>query len=272
MMKSRPDGGNATDKVLAVLQALGEHERLADIAAATGLARSTVHRILQSLVEHRFAIGTGDGRYIGGPVVLTLAGRLMGRFDPAEHADGALRRLRDDTGYTVHLGLLAGDDVVYGAKMEGAKPYRMPSRVGMSVRLHSTGIGKAILAALPEATVRAIVQRTGLEPRTPNTISDEAATGAASGAGARAGVRDRRRGERAGGPVRGRCGVRPYGAGDRGGERLHAGAGAVERAAGALGGAGRGGGGGDLGVAGGSGSFGGFGGSRGSGRIRLLIS
>lgn len=175
MMKSRPDGGNATDKVLAVLQALGEHERLADIAAATGLARSTVHRILQSLVEHRFAIATGDGRYIGGPVVLTLAGRLMGRFDPAEHADGALRRLRDDTGYTVHLGLLAGDDVVYGAKIEGAKPYRMPSRVGMSVRLHTTGIGKAILAALPEATVRAIVQRTGLEPRTPNTISDETA-------------------------------------------------------------------------------------------------
>src|SRR6185312_3483573 len=78
-----------------------------------------------------------------------------------------------DTGYTVHLGLLAGDDVVYGAKIEGAKPYRMPSRVGMNVRLHTTGIGKAILAALPEATVRAIVQRTGLEPRTPRTISDE---------------------------------------------------------------------------------------------------
>ena len=99
-------------------------------------AQSTVHRILQSLVEHRFALNAGDGHYIGGPRILTLAGRLMGRFDPAQHADGTLRRLREDTGYTVHFGLLAGDDVVYAAKVEGKKPYRMPSRVGMSVRLH----------------------------------------------------------------------------------------------------------------------------------------
>jgi hypothetical protein len=114
MMKSRPDGGNATDKVLAVLEALGEQERLADIAAATGLARSTVHRILQSLVEHRFAIATGDGRYIGGPVVLTLAGRLMGRFDPAEHADGTheLSALAVDS--SANLGAEASVTVLVG--------------------------------------------------------------------------------------------------------------------------------------------------------------
>lgn len=171
-MKSRPGGGNAIDKVLVVLQSLAEHERIADISAATGLPKSTVHRILQSLVEHRFALNAGDGRYIGGPRILTLAGGLMGRFDPAQHADGTLRRLREDTGYTVHFGLLAEDDVVYAAKLEGAKPYRMPSRVGMSVRLHTTAIGKAILATMTEEAVRLTMARTGMEARTPNTITD----------------------------------------------------------------------------------------------------
>lgn len=172
-MRSRPGTGNAAEKVLAVLQALAEHERITDISTATGLPKSTVHRILQSLVEHRFALNAGDGRYIGGPRILTLAGRLMSRFDPAQHADGTLRRLREDTGYTVHFGLLAGDDVVYAAKIEGKKPYHMPSRVGMSVRLHTTAIGKAILATMPDAVVSEIVRRTGLEARTPNTITRE---------------------------------------------------------------------------------------------------
>ncbi|MCW2946483.1 MAG: hypothetical protein JWR24_3200 [Actinoallomurus sp.] len=174
-MKSRPGNGNATEKVLAVLQALADHERIADISGATGLPKSTVHRILQSLVEHRFALNAGDGHYIGGPRILTLADGLMGRFDPAQHADGTLRRLRKDTGHTVHFGLLAGDDVVYAAKVEGRKPYRMPSRVGMSVRLHTTAIGKAILATMTDEAVSAIVGRTGLEGRIPGTIAGESA-------------------------------------------------------------------------------------------------
>jgi IclR family transcriptional regulator, acetate operon repressor len=170
-VKTTPGNGNATEKVLAVLQALADNERIADIAGVTGLPKSTVHRILQSLVEHRFALNAGDGRYIGGPRILTLAGRLLGRFDPAQHADGTLRRLREDTGYTVHFGLLAGDDVVYAAKVEGKKPYRMPSRIGMSVRLHTTAIGKAILATMTDEAVSAIMDRTGMEARTPGTIT-----------------------------------------------------------------------------------------------------
>jgi IclR family acetate operon transcriptional repressor len=170
-VKTTPGNGNATEKVLAVLQSLADNERIADISGATGLPKSTVHRILQSLVEHRFALNAGDGHYIGGPRILTLAGRLMGRFDPAQHADGTLRRLREDTGYTVHFGLLAGDDVVYAAKVEGKKPYRMPSRVGMSVRLHTTAIGKAMLATMTDQAVSTIMDRTGMEARTPGTIT-----------------------------------------------------------------------------------------------------
>lgn len=171
-MRSNPGGGNAVEKVLAVLEALPEHERVTDIATATGLAKSTVHRILQSLVDRQFAIPTGSGSYIGGPRILSLAGKAMGRFNPAQHADAALRKLCQETGCTVHFALLDADQAVYAAKLEGAKPYRMPSRVGLGIRLHCTGIGKAILAALPPAEVDALVERTGLEPRTPNTVRD----------------------------------------------------------------------------------------------------
>jgi IclR family acetate operon transcriptional repressor len=44
--------------------------------------------------------------------------------------------------------------------------------VGMSVRLHTTAIGKAILATMPDDAVTAIMARTGMEARTPGTITD----------------------------------------------------------------------------------------------------
>jgi len=163
--------GSSIDKALAVLEAIAEHHRVTDIAAATGVSKSTVHRILQSLVEWGFARSDGSGGYEPGPRILTLAGRVMTRFDPARQAADALKALHERTGYTTHFAIRSGDEAVYVQKLEGRRPYQMPSRVGMSLRLHSTAIGKSILAHLPEDEVRAIAERTGLSPLTPNTLA-----------------------------------------------------------------------------------------------------
>ena len=172
-VKSNPGKGNASEKVLAVLEALPEHERVTEIAEVTGLPKSTVHRILRVLVDRQFALNVGGGRYLGGPRILSLSSKVLGRFEPAYYADAALRKLQQETGYTVHLGLLVGDDVVYVAKVEGSKPYHMPSRVGMSIRPHCTAVGKAALSWTDEDQVREMVRRAGMERRTAHTITDE---------------------------------------------------------------------------------------------------
>ncbi len=165
-------GGGSIDKALTVLEALAEHRRVTDIATGTGLPKSTVHRILQSLVGWGFARADGSGGYLPGPRILTLAGKMMSRFDPAQHADSALRSLRDRTGFTVHFAVRSGDEAVYVRKLEGLGPYQMASRVGMSMRLHTTAIGKAILSRLDDTEVIAIADRTGLDHRTPRTITE----------------------------------------------------------------------------------------------------
>lgn len=160
------------DKALTVLEALAQHHRVTDIAAATGLPKSTVHRILQSLLEWGFARSDGNGGYLPGPRILTLAGKMMSRFDPTVQARGALRELADRTGMTVHFAIRSGDEIVYADKIEGRRPYRMKSRVGMSVPLHTTAIGKSVLARLPEAEVDEIVGRVGLTAVTRRSITD----------------------------------------------------------------------------------------------------
>jgi DNA-binding IclR family transcriptional regulator len=163
--------GNAIEKALAVLEALAEHERITDLAALTGLPKSTVHRILQSLVGHGFAAADGAGGYLPGPRILTLAGKVMHRIDPARLADPALRGLRDRTGHTVHFALRESDEAVYVEKLAGLRPYQMPSRIGQSLRLHSTAIGKVILAGLADIEVAAICARAGMPALTPRTLT-----------------------------------------------------------------------------------------------------
>lgn len=163
-------GGSAIDKAFDVLESLAEFERVTDIAAATGLPKSTVHRVLQALIERGFARSDGTGAYQPGPRILTLAGKVTQRLDPARQAEPALRRLRDATGHTVHFALRTGDEAVYVAKVTGLRPYQMSSRVGMSIPLHSTAIGKAVLA-LSQEDVREFARRVGLPRRTPQTLT-----------------------------------------------------------------------------------------------------
>ncbi len=163
---------NAVEKVLRVLDGLPDHSRLADLARFTGLPKSTVHRILQTLVADGFAAyDERGGSYSPGPRLMGLAGRTLGGVDVASGAEPALRRLQEHTSATVHLAVLAGDEAVYVRKLEGNKPYRMVSRVGMSIPLHCTSIGKAILAGFSDEDVRAVLDRTGMAARTPATLT-----------------------------------------------------------------------------------------------------
>jgi len=163
--------GNASEKVLVVLEALVMDRRLGDLAVSTGLAKSTVHRILQTMVREDFATVDDSGGYLPGPRLTGLAGRVVGRLDALVGADPVLRRLQQSTGATVHLAVLSGDEAIYVRKLEASKPYRMASRIGMAIPLHCTSIGKAMLSCAPREYVEALVARTGLARRTPNTLT-----------------------------------------------------------------------------------------------------
>jgi DNA-binding IclR family transcriptional regulator len=162
----------AVDKAFDVMEALAEHSRLADIAAAAGLPKATVHRILRVMVERGLVLPVGDGGYVCGPRMLAFAGRLTHRLDLPAQARPHLEELQRRTGRTVHLALLSGDEAVYVAKVEGDKPYRLASRVGMSLHLHCTSIGKAMLATMGDEQVAGIAARTGLPRRTPHTVTE----------------------------------------------------------------------------------------------------
>ena len=169
---------NALEKAFLVLEVVASPHaphRLADIATRVGLPKSTVHRILQILSSDGYVAAVADGSYAVGPNGLALAGKMLASSDLRAIAEPILEQLQRSTGTTVHFATRSGHMAVYAAKFDGGQPYRMASRVGVAIPLHCTSIGKAILAALPMADARRILESTPLVSRTANTRTTLAA-------------------------------------------------------------------------------------------------
>jgi len=152
---------SALGKGLAVLEAVLSNERLADVTRVTGLPASTVHRILGELGAGGWIYQEGK-RWRPGRRMLALSGLLRDDAEVQRHAQPALAVLREATGMTVHFGLLKHDEIMYAAKLDGHGSYRMLSRVGGFAPLHSTSIGKSVLATMTDAQVAATMERTGM--------------------------------------------------------------------------------------------------------------
>ncbi|MFI1653025.1 IclR family transcriptional regulator [Streptomyces avidinii] len=166
--------GSALEKSLRVLEAVaapGGPHRLADLTAAAAVPKSSTFRILASLIDQGFVRQEADSRYGAGPRLRGLAA-LVGAGEPAT-IGRILGELRRATGQTVHLALHSGETITYIRKLEGGEdqPFRTASRVGMRMPLHTTAIGKSILAHLTADEVRELIGATGLPRRTPQTLT-----------------------------------------------------------------------------------------------------
>jgi IclR family acetate operon transcriptional repressor len=152
---------------------------IAAMAEATALPTPTVHRLARTLVERGHMRQLADRRY-------TLGTRLVSLGTAAQRSVGSsagdvLADLVAELGETANLAVLSGDHAEYVAQAPSRYTMRMFTEVGRRVSLHSTGVGKALLAQLDDPAVDRIVRRAGLPARTGNTIRTAAALHAALG-------------------------------------------------------------------------------------------
>ncbi len=162
--------------VLEYLALAGAPRDLAVISAELGMNKSTTYRFVSTLAAQGYVRQDAEnGRYALGPRVAWLASKFLERLEVRTIARPVLETLAQDTGETVHLAILDQDAVVYIDKIDGQASVRMASGIGCRMPLHSTSLGKALLADLPESEWHAYVSRAGLEPCTAHTIAEPAA-------------------------------------------------------------------------------------------------
>lgn len=141
---------------------------LQEIVERSGLARSTVHRILDQLVRLRW-LDHRSGDYGLGMRSLELGGLAVAHNTLREATAPLLHDLHARTGTTVHLHVLDRLDVVCLDKVTGRDGAALPTRVGGRIPAHATASGKAILAWTDPRQVDAMF-RGKLVSRTPRTL------------------------------------------------------------------------------------------------------
>jgi len=167
------------DRALAALEVLAGRSSacsLVEICGTLKLHKSTAHRLMMVLEQHRLVDKNPDtGRYRLGLKLFELVSKAIGALDLRRHAKPCLDRLQRELGETVFFCLLDEGQVFYIEKIESQQSVRTACTVGSRAPAYCTAVGKAMLAELTEAEVDQIVRRWGLKAITPNTITTRSA-------------------------------------------------------------------------------------------------
>jgi DNA-binding IclR family transcriptional regulator len=156
--------------ILRILEEDASGLSLGQIAQRTGLARSTVQRIVAALQTEKFVISASPtGRVMLGPALLRLAGAV--RSDFVSLAQPLLSKLSNELRETVDLAVIRKDRLLFIDQVIGPQRLRTVSAVGESFPLYCTANGKAYLATLDDRAVEQLLGRS-YEARTPNTITN----------------------------------------------------------------------------------------------------
>ncbi|MDJ0993743.1 MAG: IclR family transcriptional regulator [Dinoroseobacter sp.] len=164
----------ALDRGLAVLSALARDGggTLSDLSMRLGMPASTAHRVLATLEKHGFVdIDEETQTWRVGLEAFRVGSAFMQRTNLLEVGRSTMRTLMEETGETANMGIFDADHVVFIGQVETHNPIRAFHRPGSRGPMHASGIGKALLAAMPQVDVEKLLTRTGLHSYSPKTIT-----------------------------------------------------------------------------------------------------
>jgi IclR family acetate operon transcriptional repressor len=162
-------------RALALLEAIAHsHDGLAlsELARTVGLPPSTAHRLLTTLQQARFVRFDPLGGVWQVGVQAFITGNAFARTrDVVMMARPRMRLLMEESGETVNLYVAEEGEAVCLAQVECRQMMRAIARPGGRVKMHCSGVGKAMLAALPDREVARILERHGLPRVTERTLT-----------------------------------------------------------------------------------------------------
>lgn len=185
--RGRPPGPNSRagdGKNQSLMRALNLLQRLAetpdglnltDLSYQLGMPPATVHRLLSTFEELDFVEQDAEqGLWFVGLKAFTVGNAFLGRRDFVASARPHMHDLVEQCGETANLGVIDDGEVVFISQVESREVMRMIVRLGSRSPIHASGVGKALLAYLPQQQLGRILQQRGLARYTERSIDNPA--------------------------------------------------------------------------------------------------
>lgn len=160
-----------TEKTLALIEHLVEEGPcgVTELSSGLSMGKSAVHNHLTTLQSHGYVV-KADGEYRIGLKFLEIGGRIRKSMEFYEVAEPEVKSLAAETGELANLLVEEQGMGVYLMRAKGDDAVDLDTYAGLRTNLHTTALGKAILANLPTSRVEEIIAHRGLEKKTPKSI------------------------------------------------------------------------------------------------------
>lgn len=162
-------------RIASVLRAFGKQGLLGitDLAHATGLPKSTTHRLVTALVNEGLLVQDEDShKYALSLRVTALGASILGSNIVRKSARPLLMELRDKTHESVHLAVLEGMEAVIIDTEDSYYFVRAVNVPGQHLPAHAVSTGKVLLAYQWDVRLREILHHSTLASYTERTITD----------------------------------------------------------------------------------------------------
>lgn len=166
----------SVDRALSIIEVLSDYEEgigITDLSLKIDLHKSTVHRLLVTLINKGYVEqNPNTNKYKLTLKLFELGSKSIEKMDLRSVAKPYLQQLMELTNEVVHLVIKEGTDIIYIDKVESNNKIRMHSRIGTKSPMYCTSVGKAIMAHLPEVEVERIWKNSDIKRFTEYTITD----------------------------------------------------------------------------------------------------
>lgn len=169
------DNVRVVDRVFDIIEQLshsGTPLSLTQIAASTGMSKSTVHRLISSMCARQYVEKKSDNTYSIGYKLIETASLHINNLELLTEAKPFLSDIMRDLDLTVHLGILDGCEVVYLEKMDTHPNARFYTQVGCHSPAYCSSIGKCLLACLSGDELEEKLYQCDFKEHTKNTLTN----------------------------------------------------------------------------------------------------
>ncbi|MCC7327265.1 MAG: helix-turn-helix domain-containing protein [Burkholderiales bacterium] len=168
----------ALSRGLAVLEALAATDAgatLTALAARLGIPAPTAHRLLATLQAAGYVQIGATGQWRIGVRAFRVGSAFLAQRNLAVQAFAHLEALMERSGETTNLAVIESGEAVFVEQVQCRELMRMSAKLGARVPIHASAVGKAMLAAMNERRMTALLGRQPLTRHTPRTITSHAA-------------------------------------------------------------------------------------------------
>ncbi|HEX7910018.1 MAG TPA: DNA-binding transcriptional regulator KdgR [Paraburkholderia sp.] len=171
--KERGESASSIGRVFAILGAIGDSGQIgiSELSQRLAMSKTTVHRVIQTLKALGYVTQEIETeRYRLTIRLFELGAKALESVDLVREADVEMRRIGEATREAVHLGAFDEDAIIYIHKIDADYGLRMQSRIGRRNPLHSTAIGKVLLAWMDPADAREVLSHVEFRKSTAKSL------------------------------------------------------------------------------------------------------